>query len=65
MDINAAIKVINASDRRADEKSHLRRLVRKGGLLPATFAGAPDFDEILQDFPMEGKLNSTALPPLV
>ncbi len=52
MDINGAVNVINASNLSDPEKSHLRRLVRKGGILPASFEGTPDFNEILNDFPL-------------
>jgi hypothetical protein len=54
MELNTAIEVINGSDRSSDEKKHLRKLVRSGGLMPATFAGTPNFDEILDDFPVLG-----------
>jgi hypothetical protein len=54
MELNAAIEVINGSDRSSDEKKHLRKLVSNGGLLPARFAGTPNFDEILDDFPVLG-----------
>ena len=55
MEVNTAIEVINSSGRSADEKKHLRKLIRNGGLLPASFAGTPNFDEILDDFPVHGK----------
>ena len=43
---------LNSSDRTSAEKKHLRILViRSGRILPASFAGSPDFDEILGDFP--------------
>jgi hypothetical protein len=54
MELNTAIEVINGSDRSSDEKKHLRKLVSNGGLLPARFAGTPNFDEILDDFPVLG-----------
>jgi hypothetical protein len=57
MEVNTAIEVINGSDRSSDEKKHLRKLVRNGGLVPATFAEAPNFDEILDDFPVSCKCN--------
>ena len=51
MEVNVAVAVINSSDRTSAEKKHLRTLVRSGRILPASFAGSPDFDEILGDFP--------------
>lgn len=51
MDVNAAVAVINTSHCNSEEKKRLRTLVRTGGILPASFAGTPDFDEILEDFP--------------
>lgn len=54
MEVNTAIGVINSSDRSPDEKKHLRKLVSNGGLLPARFAGIPNFEEILDDFPVPG-----------
>jgi hypothetical protein len=53
MDINSAINVINGSDRTADEKKHLRKLVRSGALVPSAFDGIPNFDEIIEDYPIE------------
>ena len=53
MDLNDAIAVINNSQRNSEEKKHLRRLLRTSGISPASFAaGTPDFDEILEDFPI-------------
>jgi hypothetical protein len=60
MNINGAVSAINASNLSGGEKSHLRRLVRKGEILPAAFEGIPDFNEILNDFPL-GKSS----PPLI
>ncbi len=51
MDVNGAVVVINTSARNLEEKKHLRILVRTGRVLPDSFSGAPDFDEILADFP--------------
>eukprot|EP01036_Dinobryon_divergens_P032674 gene32674-42316_t len=51
MDVNDAVAIINSSKCNSEEKNHLRTLVRTGGILPASFAGTPDFDEILKDFP--------------
>lgn len=51
MKVNEAIKIVNKCDRSPLEKSHLRGLIRNGGILPDTFAGTPDFAEILEDFP--------------
>ena len=51
MDVNGAVAVINTSHCSSEEKKHLRTLVRSGGILPASFAGTPDFEEILEDFP--------------
>jgi hypothetical protein len=52
MDVNDAIEIINNSDRQPSEKSHLRRLVSTGGILPARFNRNPNYDEILADFPV-------------
>jgi hypothetical protein len=57
MDVNDAIQIINDSDRQPDEKSHLRRLVSSGGILPARFNGNPNYDEILADFPVTAGKN--------
>jgi hypothetical protein len=51
MDVNGAVAVINSSKCNSEEKKHLRTLVRTGRILPASFAGTPDFNEILKDFP--------------
>lgn len=48
--MNGAVAVINASHCNSEEKKYLRILVRSGKKLPASFAGAPDFQEILADF---------------
>jgi len=52
MDLNDAVQTINDSDRQPEEKAHLRRLVRSGAILPSNFLGIPNYDEILDDFPM-------------
>lgn len=52
MEVSTAIEVINNSDRSYNEKKHMRKLVRNGGLVPATFDAVPNFDEILGDFPV-------------
>lgn len=52
MDINGAIAVIDASPLSPEEKRHLRRKVRTGGILPGRFAGMPNFAQILEDFPV-------------
>jgi hypothetical protein len=53
MDINSAIDVINGSRRSSDEKKHLRQLVRSGKVLASVFYGTPDYDEIIEDYPIE------------
>ena len=58
MDVNDAIAVVNNSQRNSEEKKHLRRLLRTSGISPASFAGTPDFDEILEDFPIPLALGS-------
>jgi hypothetical protein len=55
MDVNGAIEIIKGCDRSAEEKLHLRRLVGNGTILPARFAGTPNFADILEEFPV-GKL---------
>jgi hypothetical protein len=54
MDINSAINVIDGSDRTPDEKNHLKRLVYAGKLVPNAFDGIPNYDQILEVFPIEG-----------
>jgi hypothetical protein len=54
MDVNSAINVINGSDRTPDEKNHLIRLVYAGKLVPNAFDGIPNYDQILEDYPIEG-----------
>ena len=49
--MNGAVVVINTSARNLEEKKQLRILVRTGRVLPDSFSGAPDFAEILADFP--------------
>lgn len=56
MEVSTAIEVINNSDRSYNEKKHLRKLVRNGGLVPATFDAVPNFDEILGDFPVDDEI---------
>lgn len=55
MDINSAIAVITVSDRTDAEKSHLRKLVFGGKLVPNAFVGFPNYEQILQDYPIECK----------
>jgi hypothetical protein len=53
MGVTDAIKKINASDRTAEEKRHLRILVgNKNGIQPELFDGIPNYDKILSDYPM-------------
>jgi hypothetical protein len=47
-----AIVVIDRSNRSAAEKEHLRQLVGGMRLSAEYFAGTPDFDKILTDFPL-------------
>jgi hypothetical protein len=55
-DMDGAIEIIKGCDRSAEEKLHLRRLVGDGAILPARFAGTPNFADILEEFPV-GKDN--------
>jgi hypothetical protein len=55
-DMDGAIEIIKGCDRSAEEKLHLRRLVRDGAILPARFAGTPNFADVLEEFPV-GKDN--------
>jgi hypothetical protein len=54
MDFNSAINVIGGCDRTPDEKNHLKRLVYAGKLVPNAFDGIPNYDQILEVYPIEG-----------